>query len=78
MVQFPKTRKSKPSAYLQTVDFATGESAVAASERSNVCAIFALQIIAESVVAKVIANAVSARLGGDTMQEVKERYNRLP
>lgn len=63
---------------LQTVDFATGESAIASSERSDVCAIFALQIIAESVVAKVIADAVSKRLGGDTMQEVQERYNRLP
>ncbi len=63
---------------LQTVDIATGESAVASSERSDVCAIFALQIIAESVVAKVIADAIAKRLGGDTIEEVKERYNRLP
>ena len=63
---------------LQTVDIATGEKAIASSERSDVCAIFALQIIAESVVAKVIADAVEKRLGGDTIQEVKERYNRLP
>ena len=63
---------------LQTVDYLTGESAVAASERSDVCAIFAMQIIAESVVAKVLADTVSQRLGGDTMDEVKERYNKLP
>ena len=63
---------------LQTVDYATGERAVAASERSDVCAIFALEIIAEAVVAEVLANAVSKRLGGDTMQEVFQRYNLLP
>ena len=63
---------------LQTVDFTTKEKAVAAAERSDVCAIFALEVIAEAVVAEVIANAVSKRLGGDTMQEVIQRYNLLP
>lgn len=63
---------------LQTVDYATKESAKAASERSDVCAIFALEIIAEAVVAQVLADAVAERLGGDTMQEVCERYERLP
>ena len=63
---------------LQTVDFNTKETAVAASERSDVCAIFALERIAEAAVAEVIANAVAKRLGGDTMQEVIARYNLLP
>ena len=63
---------------LQTVDFATKEGAVAASERSDVCAIFALEIIAEAVVAEVLANAIEKRLGGDTMSEVKTRYDLLP
>lgn len=63
---------------LQTVDYVTKEKAVAASERSDVCAIFALEIIAEAVVAEVIANAVQERLGGDTIAEVLERYQRLP
>ena len=63
---------------LQTVDFTTKETAVAAAERSDVCAIFALEVIAEAVVAEVITNAVSKRLGGDTMQEVIQRYNLLP
>ncbi len=63
---------------LQTVDFNTKEGAVAASERSDVCAIFALEIIAESVVAQVLADAVAKRLGGDTMRQVVERYNQLP
>ena len=63
---------------LQTVDYKTKKGAVAASERSDVCAIFAMEVIAEAVVAEVIANAVAHRLGGDTMQEAQERYARLP
>ena len=63
---------------LQTVDYATKEKAVAASERSDVCAIFALEVIGEAAVAEVLANAVSKRLGGDTMEEVIQRYHLLP
>lgn len=63
---------------LQTVDFSSKEKAVAASERSDVCAIFALSVIAEGVVAQVLADSVSKRLGGDTMSEVKARYALLP
>lgn len=63
---------------LQTIDYETKEKATASSERSDVCAIFALEIIAEAVVAQVLATVVKERLGGDTMQEVIERYNRLP
>ncbi len=63
---------------LETVDYRTKEKALAASERSDVCAIYALETIAEGVVAEVIANAVSKRLGGDTVYELKERYERLP
>lgn len=63
---------------LQTVDYTTKEQAVSASERSDVCAIFALQIIAESVVAEVLANVVEKRLGGDTVTQIQERYERLP
>ncbi len=63
---------------LKTVDYATKEQTTAASERSDVCAIFALEVIAEAVVAQVIADAVVKRLGGDTIGEVKERYDQLP
>ena len=63
---------------LNTVDYLTKERVTAASERSDVCAIFALMIIAEAVTAQVLADFVSERLGGDTMREVTERYNRLP
>ena len=63
---------------LKTVDFHSKEKVVAASERSDVCAIFALEIIAEAVVAEVLANAVAQRLGGDTMAEVINSYALLP
>ncbi len=63
---------------LRTVDNITGEATTAASERSDVCAIFALEIIAEAVVAQVLADVVAERLGGDTMQEVISRYQMLP
>ncbi|MBQ7913278.1 MAG: chorismate synthase [Clostridia bacterium] len=63
---------------LKTVDFADKSGTVAATERSDVCAVFALEIIAEAVVAEVLANAVAKRLGGDTAAEVAERYNKLP
>ena len=63
---------------LKTVDFITKQDAVSASERSDVCAIFALEIIAEAVVAQVLADSIAKRLGGDTMDEVIERYRLLP
>ena len=63
---------------LQTVDCNSKTPAVAAAERSDVCAVFALEIIAEAVVAEVVANVVAKRLGGDTMYEVKARYAQLP
>ncbi len=63
---------------LQTIDFITKNKEKAAAERSDVCAIFALEVIAEAVVAQVLADAVAARLGGDTMAQVQKRYEALP
>ena len=63
---------------LNTIDLATGGPATAAAERSDVAAICACEIIAESVVAFAVAQAVADRLGGDNIREVKERYSRLP
>ncbi|MCI8368700.1 MAG: chorismate synthase [Clostridia bacterium] len=63
---------------LKTVDTANGGACVAASERSDVAAICACEIVLESVVALALADVVSARLGGDNLKEVKERYSLLP
>ena len=62
---------------LQTVDTCTKQATIAASERSDVCAIYAMEIIAEAVVAHVLADVVSKRLGGDTMEQVQQRYHLL-
>ncbi len=63
---------------LNTVDFNTGEACRAATERSDVCAICALEIVAESTVCFALAQKVQERLGGDNMREIKERYALLP
>ncbi len=62
---------------LRTVDYVTKEPCTAASERSDVAAICAAEIVLESVVATALAEVVSSRLGGDNMREVKERYKKL-
>ena len=62
---------------LKTVDYITKQPAVAAAERSDVCAICAAEIVLESVTALVVADAVSTRLGGDSMDEVLQRYKDL-
>lgn len=63
---------------LQTVDYDTKEPAMAAAERADTCAIFAIERVAEAVVAQVLAETVAQRLGGDTMSQVQKRYNELP
>lgn len=62
---------------LRTVDFVEKTPCVAAAERSDTCAIVAFERVAEAVVAEVICKAVAARLGGDTMAQVQERYRAL-
>jgi chorismate synthase len=63
---------------LRTVDCESKTAEIAASERSDVCAVFALERIAEAVVAQVLADAVAERLGGDTLAQVQARYRDLP
>lgn len=62
---------------LKTVDYSTKQPAVAAAERSDVSAVCAAEIVLESAVAFALAEVVSARLGGDNMREVGERYRDL-
>ncbi len=60
---------------LQSFDFASGEVMDAHIERSDVCAVPALSVIVENVVALTLADAILDTLGGDTLQELKERMN---
>jgi chorismate synthase len=54
---------------LGTVDVATGESATAISQRSDVCAVPAAGIVAEAMVALVLADAALEKFGGDSVTE---------
>ncbi|MBO5525595.1 MAG: chorismate synthase [Clostridia bacterium] len=63
---------------LETVDYLTHEPMRADTERSDVCAVCACEIILESVVATVLCQEVLKRVGGDTMEQVLCRYRDLP
>jgi len=56
---------------LKTVDVATGEAAVAHHQRSDVCAVPAAGIVAEAMVALVLADAVLEKFGGDSVVETR-------
>jgi chorismate synthase len=56
---------------LRTIDTATGEEAKAINQRSDVCAVPALGVIAEAMVALVVADAVLEKFGGDSVTETR-------
>ncbi len=56
---------------LRTIDVATGEEAVAHHQRSDVCAVPAAGIVAEAMVALVLAEAVLEKFGGDSVAETR-------
>jgi chorismate synthase len=58
---------------LDSVDLATGEPARAAYERSDVTAVPACGVIAEAMLAFVLADAVLETVGGDRMEDVVSR-----
>ncbi len=64
---------------LATVDMATGEEAVAIHQRSDVCAVPAAGVVAEAMVALVLARAALEKFGGDSLTETRrniEAYRR--
>ena len=56
---------------LRTVDVATGEPAVANNQRSDVCAVPAAGVVAEAMVALVLADAMLEKFGGDSVTETR-------
>jgi chorismate synthase len=56
---------------LRTTDVSTGEAATAHHQRSDVCAVPASGIVAEAMVALIIADAVLEKFGGDSVAETK-------
>jgi chorismate synthase len=60
---------------LATVDVATGESVTAHHQRSDVCAVPAAGIVAEAMVAMVLADALLEKFGGDSVPETRRNVD---
>ncbi len=58
---------------LRSVDLATGEPAKTQYQRSDVCAVPAASVVGEAMVAWVLADALTEKLGGDSLSEMRER-----
>lgn len=56
---------------LRTIDTTTGDAAPAHHQRSDVCAVPAAGVVAEAMVALVVADAVLDKFGGDSMAETR-------
>ena len=54
---------------LKTIDTVTGDEAVAHNQRSDVCAVPAAGVVAEAMVALVLADAALEKFGGDSVEE---------
>ena len=61
----------------QTVDLAIGENASTKYERSDFCPVPRAVPILEAMVAFVLADALIEKLGGDSMNEMKPRFESL-
>jgi len=59
---------------LRTVDLKTGDPAQAQSERSDVTAVPAMGVIAEAMLALVLAQALLEKFGGDALNETKRNF----
>jgi len=60
---------------LATIDVATGQPAAAVAERSDVTAVPAMGVIAESMAAFVLAQAFLEKFGGDSLAELRRNYD---
>ncbi|HEX6643774.1 MAG TPA: chorismate synthase, partial [Gemmatimonadales bacterium] len=60
---------------LPTVDLRTGGAAAAQSERSDVTAVPAMGVIAEALVALVLADAMLEKFGGDSLGEMRRNVD---
>jgi chorismate synthase len=59
---------------LDTIDVATGEAAKAINQRSDVCAVPAAGVVAEAMVALVLAEVVLEKFGGDSVTETSRNF----
>lgn len=69
----PISTLAKP---LRSVDLKTMKVIPSRYERSDVCAVPACSVIAEAVVAPVLANAFLEKFGGDSVSEIRRSYKK--
>jgi chorismate synthase len=62
---------------LASINLATKEPESAAYERSDVCALAACSVIVENVVAFTVAQAFVEKFGGDSLAEMRARYDKF-
>lgn len=60
---------------LRTVDVSTGDTTEAHHQRSDVCAVPAAGVVAEAMVALVLANSVLEKFGGDSIAETRRNLD---
>jgi chorismate synthase len=60
---------------LASVDIKTKKKVTAQVERHDVCAVYAASVVGEAVLAFELANAMSEKFGGDSMDEMKRNYD---
>ena len=68
----PTLRMSLPS-----VDLMVGEARASVYERSDTCQVPRAVVVVEAMVAFTLADALLEKLGGDTLDEIKDRYAAL-
>ena len=59
---------------LRTIDVTTGDAATAHHQRSDVCAVPAAGVVAEAMVALVLAEVCLEKFGGDSLEECRRNY----
>ena len=60
---------------LDSINMESKEAESASYERSDVCAVPAASVIVENVVAFEVAVALVEKFGGDSLEEMKARYD---
>lgn len=61
----------------RSVDLATGEPAETVYERSDFCAVPRAAVVGEAMMAITLADALAQKLGGDSIDEMKPRFESL-
>lgn len=62
---------------IPSIDLTTGKAVTTVYERSDICAVSRACVVAEAMVAFVVADALIEKLGGDSLEEMMPRFERL-